>query len=103
MDFKVVFKESFNHDLEQLVRWIASENPNAARNLGNLIVDRCESLSFFPERHPRVRQRSGIRRFVVQKNFKVFYRVRLDVRLVEILRCWDGRRGSDPGTETEVK
>jgi plasmid stabilization system protein ParE len=75
MDFKVVFKEPFIHDLEQIVRWIAAENPDAARNLGNLIVDRCESLSFFPERHPRVRQRTGIRRFVVQKHFKVFYRV----------------------------
>lgn len=99
MDFKVVFKESFIHDLERIVRWIASENPNAARSLGNLIVDRCESLSFFPERHPKVRQRSGIRRFVVYKSFKVFYRVRADVRVVEILRCWDGRRESDPGTE----
>jgi plasmid stabilization system protein ParE len=79
MDFKVVFKESFIHDLEQIVRLIASQNTNAARNLGNLIVDRCESLKFFPERHPKVRQRTGIRRFVVQKNFKVFYRVRLGV------------------------
>lgn len=99
MDFKVVFKESFIDDLEQIVRWIASENPIAAKNLGNLIVDRCETLSFFPERHPKVRQRTGIRRFVVQKNFKVFYRVRLDLGLVEILRCWDGRRNSDPGTD----
>jgi plasmid stabilization system protein ParE len=99
MDFKVVFKESFIHDLGRIVRSIASQNPNAASSLGNLIVDRCESLSFFPERHPKVRQRSGIRRFVVYKSFKVFYRVRTDVRKVEILRCWDGRRDGEPGTE----
>ena len=72
------------------------EQSERSQNLGNIIVDRCESLSFFPERHPQVRQRTGIRRFVVQKNFKVFYRVRLDSRLVEILRCWDGRRDTDP-------
>src|SRR5947208_15953535 len=73
MDFKVEFTEPFISDLEQLVRRIAAHNPDAARNLGNLIIDRCESLSFFPERHPKVRQRLGIRRFVVRKNFKIFY------------------------------
>src|SRR6267142_6545034 len=99
MDFKVVFKQSFINDLEQIVRWIASENPDAARSLGNLIVDKCESLSFFPERYPQVRQRTGIRRFVVLRNFKVFYRVRLDTQLVEILQCWDSRRDHDPRTE----
>jgi len=96
MDFKVEFKDSFVNDLEQIVRRIAAHNPDAARNLGNLIVDRCESLNFFPERYPKVRLRPGIRRFVVRKNFKIFYRVRSDVRVVEILRCWDARRRSDP-------
>jgi len=99
MDFKVIFKETFIHDLEQIVRRVAADNPTAAKRLGNLIVNRCESLSFFPERYPKVRQRPGIRRVVVRKNFKVFYRVRLDVGLVEILRCWDSRRGSDPPTD----
>ena len=96
MDFKVEFKDSFVNDLEQIVRRIAAHNPDAARNLGNLILDRCESLSFFPERYPKVRLRRGIRRFVVRKNFKIFYRVKSDVRVVEILRCWDARRRSDP-------
>lgn len=100
MDFKVVFRGIISSTIsERILGWIASENPTAARSLGNLIVDRCESLSFFPERYPKIRQRTGIRRFVVQKNFKVFYRVRLDARLVEVLRCWDGRRDSDPRTD----
>jgi len=28
--------------------------------------------------------------------FKVFYRVQLESRTVEVLRCWDGRREADP-------
>ena len=99
MDFKVVFKETFVNDLEQIVQRVAVDNPTAAARLGNTIVDRCESLSFFPERHPKVRQRPGIRRFVLRKNFKVFYRVRMDLGIVEILRCWHSRRGSDPQTD----
>ncbi|GEM_PF-353389 len=98
MDFKVVFQDTFVHDLEQIVRWIAADNPIAADSLGNLIVDKCESLSFFPERYPRLRQRSNIRRLVIRPNFKVFYRVRSDIRVVEILRCWHSQRESDPLT-----
>ena len=55
-----------------------------------------ESLDFFPERYPRVKQRPELRRYIVAKRFKVFYRVNSDNQVVEILRCWDGRRGTDP-------
>ena len=53
-------------------------------------------LKRFSERYPKVRQRPGIRRFIVKKRFKVFYRVQHDSKTVEILRCWDGRRETDP-------
>jgi len=96
MDFKVIFKDTFLADLEQTVRLIAVHNPPAAQKLGLMIVQAGESLSFFPERHPKVRQRPGVRRFIVKKHFKVFYRVLSESRTVEMLRCWDGRRESDP-------
>ena len=96
MDYKVIFKDPFAEDLERMLRRIALDNPIAARNLGQLIIQRAEGLNFFPERHPRVRQRPQIRRFIVKQHFKVFYRVHQEHQLVEILRCWDGRRESDP-------
>jgi len=96
MDFKVVFRDSFLEDLEQIVKLIAHGDPMAARKLGESIVRTAESLSFFPERYPRVRERLGIRRFVAGKYFKVFYRVVPEAKRVEILRCWDGRRRTDP-------
>jgi len=96
MDFKVIFRDTFLGDLERVVRSIAAQNPAAAHKLGELIVAAGESLSFFPERHPRVRQRPGIRRFIVRKYFKVFYRVHPESMAVNILRCWDGRRGTEP-------
>ena len=95
MDFKVIFKERFLDDLQRIVSRIAIHNPIAARKLGENIIQRGESLSFFPERFPKIRQRPGIRRFIVKKNFKVFYRVELNSQTVEIPRCWDGRQGSD--------
>src|SRR5204863_7095509 len=96
MDFKVIFKDTFVADLEQIVKRIAFHNPDAAHKLGETVVRVAESLSFFPERFPKVRQRPGIRRFVAGKYFKVFYRVLPETKSVEILRCWDGRRESDP-------
>jgi plasmid stabilization system protein ParE len=96
MDFKVIFRETFIEDLERIVRRIAVHNPQAARRLGEMIIDRSERLSFFPERHPKVRQRPGIRRFIVRNYFKVFYRIQHESNVVEILRCWDGRQESEP-------
>ncbi len=96
MDYRVIFKDSFLADLAGIVRLIAVHNPSAARKLGDLIIQSGESLCFFPERHPTVRQRPGVRRIIVRKYFKVFYRVQHETRTVEALRCWDGRRESDP-------
>jgi toxin ParE1/3/4 len=96
MDFRVIFKGAFLADLERIVRSVAVHNPSAARKLGDLIIQSGESLCFFPERHPKVRQRPGVRRFIIKKYFKVVYRVQPESRTVEVLRCWDGRRGSDP-------
>ena len=96
MDHKVIFKAPFLEDLERMVRRIAVDDPVAARNLGELTIKLAESLNFFPERHPRVRQRPDVRRFIVKKYYKVFYRVLPESRTVEILRCWDGRRETDP-------
>lgn len=96
MDFKVIFLGTFLEDLERIVRLIAAHNPAAALKLGQRMVQTGVSLSFFPERHPSVRQRPATRRLVVARHFKVFSRVKSESRTVEVLRCWDGRRGTDP-------
>jgi addiction module RelE/StbE family toxin len=96
MDFKVVFCDTFLKDLEHIVKSIALQNTAAARQLGERIIQASERLSFLPERHPLVKQRPGVRRLIVRKYFKIFYRVRQEGKVVEILRCWDGRQRSDP-------
>ena len=95
-EHKVIFREAFLRGLGEIVKSIAVHNPHAARKLGLVIIQTAESLSFFPERYPRVRQRPGVRRFVAGKHFKVFYRIKPESRTVEILRCWDGRRWTNP-------
>ena len=96
MDFKVIFTEPFVKDLQRIIELIAPHNPDAALQLGEIIIKTAESLSFFPERFPKVRQRPEVRRFIAKKYFKVFYRVQPSLKTVEILRCWDARQESDP-------
>jgi plasmid stabilization system protein ParE len=96
MDFKLIFKDSFVNDLQQIIVAIAEINPDVARKLGDSIISKAESLVFFPERFPLVRQRRGIRRLIVMEHFKVFYRVLENTKTVEILRLWDGRKKFDP-------
>ena len=96
MDFKVIFRDTFLEDLGRIIGRIAAHDSMAARRLGETIIGTAESLSFFPERYPKLRQRPTIRRFIVRRHFKVFYRVLLEPKVVEILRCWDGRRRADP-------
>ncbi len=96
MDFKVIFRETFVTDLEGIVRSIALHNPAAAGRFGESVIKTAESLCFFPERFPKVRGRAGIRRFIAGRWFKVFYRVDSETKVVEILRCWDGRREAGP-------
>jgi plasmid stabilization system protein ParE len=38
MDFKVIFKDAFIEDLEEIVRGISTDNPLAAIALGELLV-----------------------------------------------------------------
>jgi toxin ParE1/3/4 len=101
MDFKVVFRDSMLEDLERIIGFIAVRDPEAAKKLGEMIIRTGERLSFFPERYPRVRQRPGIRRYIVMQHFKVFYRIQYESKTVEILCCWDGRRQSDPSFHGE--
>jgi plasmid stabilization system protein ParE len=98
MDYTVVFKESFARDLEECVRRIAEQDPIAAERFGIHVFSRAKSLAVFPERFPRVRQRPGIRRFIVYRHFKIFYRIDPTLRRVEVLRLWDGRREDLPRT-----
>lgn len=96
MDFKVIFRDTFLDDLERVIRSIAAHNPSAARRLGELIIAAGESPSFFPERHPKVRQWPAIRCFIVKKYFKVFYHAHNENMSLGILHCWHGRRGAEP-------
>lgn len=88
---KVLFSEPSEFDLDAIEINIGSdlENPIAAINTVNGIIDTAERLSLFPEKHPLVSDnllaKIGIR-MTWYKNYNIFYTYNIETDTVHILR-----------------
>jgi plasmid stabilization system protein ParE len=49
MGWKIIFAPQALEELEQIVRFIAQDDPQAAIRFGDYLVDRADSLTNFPE------------------------------------------------------
>jgi plasmid stabilization system protein ParE len=65
MAWEVIFSARSRNDLEQIVKYIARDNPAAAERFGLKLVEQAESLSDAPEIGPRLPQRPDTRFFPV--------------------------------------
>lgn len=72
-------------DLRVIVCYIGNDSPAAARNFAQKLRARVELLRQYPEVGPPGRA-AHTRELIVHPNYVVFYRLRADVRIVEILR-----------------
>jgi toxin ParE1/3/4 len=95
MDFQVVWTDPALADLEEIVVYISQHDPAAAGRVGNDIVDHAETLRTFPFIGPTYPRGSrGGNREIVCGNYRIFYRVSEQQKLVEILTIWRGARGT---------
>jgi toxin ParE1/3/4 len=91
MDYRLIYTKPAARDLEEIVRYIAQDNPRAAEKVGLILVTLAESLTQMPYRGSRVRDRGGVYK-VVSPPYVVLYRVDEDRRMVRIQRFWHARR-----------
>jgi len=91
MDFRVEVKETAIADLAEIVSYVAEDNPDAARRLGDALLDAALSLSQAPFKGSRYARLAGIRKLTLAP-YKIFYRVNEANRLVEVLRFWHSAR-----------
>jgi toxin ParE1/3/4 len=91
MGWKIIFAPQALEELEQIVRFIAQDNPQAAIRFGDHLVDRAESLASFPELGTPYRQRANVRRLLC-KSYYIYYRVDRTERTIEIMDCWHSAR-----------
>ncbi len=94
MGWKIIIAPSAQTDLEDIVRYVARHNSDAAARLGYELITRSEDLAAFPEigrvvpefRNPDLRE-------VICRSYRVIYRLRRSDGRIDIVRFWHGARG----------
>ena len=95
MGYQVILSPRAIRDLEEIVRYIAPHNPDAAKALGLALIARAKTVSEFPELG-RIVPEFGIPsiREIIFKSYRIVYRVNHEARVVEVSRFWHGARGT---------
>ena len=94
MDFRLVWTPLARSDLRGIVTYIARDNPDAARRVGERVLDAVEVLRSMPQlgRVVPERRNQSIRE-IIRGNYRIVYRLREESQAVEIWRIWHGARG----------
>ena len=95
MGWRIVFAPQAHARLEEVVRFIAQNDPPAAIRLGDYLVDRAESLAQFPELGTPYGRRQNVRRLLC-KPYLIYYRLIPEERVIEIMDFWHSARRYPP-------
>ena len=95
MGVPVVITPTAIADLEEIVRFIAHDSPERAKQFGYALIDQALSLSPFPEMgcvtpevgDPDVRE-------IVHGAYRIIYELRREPAAIYILRFWHAARGT---------
>ena len=93
MGYEVRLTAKARGDLNEIVAYIAQDNPLAAEKLGDELATEADSLSSYPYRGGLVRRRRNTRR-LVHGAYLIIYRISESDHVIEILRFWHGARGA---------
>jgi toxin ParE1/3/4 len=91
MGFKVLITDSALNDLQEIVEFVAQDDPRAAERLGEKLIHRAMSLAHLPERHGLHDQRRGVRKMPLAP-YLIFYTCDQAAGVVHILHFWHGAR-----------
>ena len=93
MDYKVIWSDAAIEDLKNICSYVARQDSQAARKLGEGILEHVHILSTFPFIGPTYpRGASGPLREIVFRPYRIFYDVSAESCCVEILHVWHGAR-----------
>ena len=88
MPYRVVWRPIAESDLDDIIDYIAQDEPVTAEAFGQELRDKTSLLARHPEmgRSGRPGLPAFVRELVVHRNYIVFHRVLDEARIVEILR-----------------
>ena len=93
MGYQVIFAPEAERDLDEIIAYIAQDNPEAARRFGSELAAQARSLASLPYRGAAVARRPGTHR-LVHGPYLIYYQIREAERTVEVLRFWHAARGT---------
>ncbi len=70
--------------MAEIIRWVAQDDSDAAYRFGSSLLDHVELLTRFPRLGSTIQKRHRVRK-LVHSPIMVYYQVREDRRVVEIL------------------
>jgi toxin ParE1/3/4 len=95
MACKIVWSPSSRDDLQDIVRFIARDNPRRAESFTYELMSKTDILEQHPESGRRVPEHGDPRiREIVFRPYRIVYRVNNEQTLIEIARVWHGARGT---------
>jgi addiction module RelE/StbE family toxin len=94
MGYKIIFSEPAIDDLKSIVGFISKDNQEAAARMGGKLIESIRHLANFP-RFGRVvpEQNDENVREIIFKPYRIFYRVRDEIKVIEVIRFWHAARG----------
>lgn len=89
MDYTVILSPKAVGDLESIIRYIALNNPESARKVGQNLLNKTKELSQFPSKGQKVPEFNNpdIRQ-VILKPYRIVYRIEEDKKRISIARFW---------------
>ena len=95
MDLLLNWTESALLDLEEIVRYIARDDPVAAQRIGEGIIGSVEQLRTFPKSGRIVPETNEeCLREVLYSPYRIVYEIRDQDPSISIVRVWHAARGS---------
>ena len=95
MDYQIVVTDIARDDLRSINRYIALDSPDRAIRYVRVLLASVRKLAQFPDFGRPVSEfgRPDLREIVVGR-YRIVYRVSHDAKKIEILRFWNGHRGT---------
>jgi plasmid stabilization system protein ParE len=93
VDFKIQITQAALADFEEILAYSWAKFPATAERFGNAVLDHVDILKSFPYVGSPVKGLPGVRQ-LVHTPIVIYYRVREDPDVVEVLHFWHGARGN---------
>ncbi len=93
MDYRLLYTQRAISDLAEIIGHIAEDDDEAASRFGKSLLDHVDLLTDFPRMGGTIRKRSRVRK-LLHSPILVYYQIREDKRVVEVLHFRHGSRTS---------